>query len=61
MTSRSLASSHYGKRYTRDRERTGSRVIMIRGTTNFEMHRRISLRGYRNEEIFVNNTIKQST
>jgi hypothetical protein len=36
MTARSLASSRYGKHYTRDRERSRSRVSMIHGTTNFE-------------------------
>jgi predicted lipase len=36
MTLRSLATSRYGKRYTRNRERTRSQISMIRGMTNSE-------------------------
>jgi hypothetical protein len=34
MTSRSLASSRYGKHHTSDHEHIGSRIRMIRGTMN---------------------------
>jgi hypothetical protein len=35
MTARRLASSRYGKRCTRDRERTRSRISIIHEATNF--------------------------